>query len=113
VGDHAGHLLGDRFYGVGNRQNLVPMKRTVNLSDFKVRFENLLADWIQKQRDKGKAWLVYVTIGVVYDDSLVGAERMRPVRFSAWATGITGSQDSLGRIRLNEENVARSTFSNS
>jgi hypothetical protein len=68
-GDHAGHLIGDRFGGSPELDNLVSQLSSVNLSDFK-KIENSWA----RALNEGKP--VSVDIKVVYDGT--GA---RPTRF--------------------------------
>lgn len=112
VGDHGGHLVGDRFYGPGGRKNVVPMKESVNLSDFPSKFEIPVADWIKEKKKKREAWLVYVTIGVVYNDNAIPRyRRMRPVQFSAWARGITAKRGKGQKLIIQEKSF-RGTFSN-
>lgn len=58
-GDHAGHLLGDRFGGSPKLDNIVSQMSSVNLSDFKV-LENNWAKEVAKGSD------VRVDVEVVY-----------------------------------------------
>lgn len=60
IGDHAGHLIADRFGGSPELDNLVSQLRSVNLSSYKVH-ENLWADAI----DAGAK--VKVEIKVIYN----------------------------------------------
>jgi hypothetical protein len=77
-GDHAGHLVGHRFGGSSELDNLVSQLSSVNLSDFK-KIENSWARAI----DEGKP--VSVDIKLVYDGA--GA---RPTRFDVnYAIGDT------------------------
>ena len=111
-GDHGGHLLGDRFYGPGTRKNLVPMTENLNLSVFPGQFETPMANWIKSKNKAKLPWIIYVTLSAKYDDGKVGRKRMRPIQINAWATGYTGSLDSIGRMKVKEDTISRNSFSN-
>jgi len=64
IGDHAGHLIGDRFGGSPNLDNLVSQSALVNLSEYKM-VENIWANAIENGQK------VSVDIKVQYDGNSV------------------------------------------
>lgn len=69
-GDHAGHMIGDRFGGSPELDNLVSQGRKVNLSEYK-KLENLWA----KSLEQGKK--VEVEIEIIYKGN-----NLRPASFN-------------------------------
>ena len=69
IGDHAGHLAGDRFGGSPELDNLVSQSSNVNLSQYK-RLENKWANAIKEGKQ------VKVDVNVKYD-----GDSLRPVEF--------------------------------
>ena len=59
-GDQGGHIIGDRFGGVGGFENLIPMTSKLNQGDYK-RMENDLA----KAVADGKT--VFLRVDMQYD----------------------------------------------
>ncbi|QIQ22429.1 hypothetical protein IPMB12_06955 [Zophobihabitans entericus] len=80
--DHAGHIIGDRFGGSPELDNLVSQLSRVNLSDYKV-IENRMADALAE----GKR--VTLDVKINYD-----ADKLRPSSFE-----IDYSIDGVPRFR--------------
>ena len=74
IGDHAGHLIGDRFGGSPDIDNLVSQSALVNLSEYKI-MEN---EWANALSDGKK---VGVDVKVQYDGN-----SMRPSSFIVYYT---------------------------
>jgi hypothetical protein len=112
--DHGGHLIGDRFFGRGDRTNVVPMHgTTVNLSLVPSLIENPIARWANDKSDKDIPWLVYIDAQAQYDDSQTDFKFLRPTAFTYHAQGITGRLGAGGAIiQETEEVVPAQSFAN-
>jgi hypothetical protein len=88
-GDHRGHLIGDRFYGINQSQNLVPMHEQLNLSTFKT-YENALASKFNTHKEAARPVLLYMHIVPNYpSDDPTDPASFRPESVSANSKIIT------------------------
>ncbi len=77
-GDQKGHLIGDRFHGSAKPENLVPMHRHLNLSDYKT-YENTIATRALELKDNGRPTMAHMHAKPKYSvDDDMNEESFRP-----------------------------------
>ena len=92
-GDQRGHLIGDRFYGSAKPENLVPMHRNLNLSDYKT-YENTIGTKALELTDNGKPVMVHMHAKPKYTvDDEMNEESFRPTSVTLSATLYTLKSD--------------------
>jgi hypothetical protein len=86
-GDVRGHLIGDRFHGPGDAENLVPMHTTLNGSTF-LSYETQIANAYKAAKSTGGAALLEMSIQPNYpaDDPAAPHRKFRPTTVTAAST---------------------------
>lgn len=101
-GDVRGHLVGDRFHGIGTGGNLVPMHPHLNGSVY-LSFENKVADeyWDQhKATGAARVWMQVIPSYPAADPTRPG-RHFRPTSFDAHCI-VYGVENSGGTLALHQ-----------